>query len=333
MEKLKRNRILKTSGWVISTILLFVFTGFMYLNKIVVGSNVGALPDGYRLVEANGQAFSIKISGNNQDIPVILLHGFPESSVMWKRLMSDLNKIGYYTIAPDQRGYSYGARPNEISQYQISHLANDVITMADALGIHKFHLIGHDWGSAVGWQIAADNPERLLSFTSLSVPHLEAFSRAYQEDSTQYKASEYMRNFQTKKIPEYMLAKNNYKVLKSIWSKHQEEEIASYVNLFSQKNALTSTINWYRANFDIFSKGFDLGMIDVPVLFIWGNNDSALKRSGVEWTEDYVTGYYRFVELNASHWLIQESYDTVQKEIVSHLEKFRQIDLQSNKIE
>ena len=116
--------------------------------------------------------------------------------------------------------------------------------------------------------------------------------------------------------------KNNYEVLKSIWDKHQDEEIASYVNLLSQQNALTSSINWYRANYELFNQGFDIGMIDVPVLFVWGNKDNALKRSGVEWTEDYVTGYYRFVELNAGHWLIQESYEKVQEEIVSHLKKF-----------
>ena len=294
----------------------------MYINKIVVGSNTGTLPTGYRLVEANGYVFSSKISGDNQDIPVILLHGFPESSVMWNRLMSDLNKIGYYTIAPDQRGYSFEARPEEIAQYKIFHLANDIIAIADSLGINKFHLIGHDWGSGVGWQIASDYPKRLLSFTSLSVPHLEAFSRAYRDDSLQYIASDYMRNFQTKKIPEYMLAKNNYELLKPIWSKHQDEEIASYINLLSQKNALTSAINWYRANYDMFNQGFDIGMINVPVLFVWGNKDSALKRSGVEWTEDYVTGYYRFIELDADHWLIQESYEKVQKEIVAHLKKF-----------
>lgn len=322
MEKSKRNRILKFSAVATLLILLVLLMGFMYINKTVVGSNTGTLPAGYRLVEANGYVLSTKVSGDNQDIPVILLHGFPESSVMWNRLMSDLNKIGYYTVAPDQRGYSFEARPQEIAQYHISHLAKDVIALADSLGINKFHLIGHDWGSGVGWQIASDYPERLLSFTSLSVPHLEAFSRAYREDSLQYIASGYMRNFQTKKIPEYMLAKNNYELLKSIWSKHQDEEIASYINLLSQKNALTSAINWYRANYNMFIQGFDIGMINVPVLFVWGNKDSALKRSGVEWTEDYVTGYYRFVELDADHWLIQESYEKVQKEIVAHLKKF-----------
>ena len=322
MIKSKRNKALKISVITAILLLLVLLLGFIYMNKIVMGSNVGTLPAGYTLIEANGYAFSTKISGDKQDIPVILLHGFPESSVMWEKLMSDLNKTGYYTVAPDQRGYSYKARPDEISQYQISHLANDVIGIADSLGIDKFHLNGHDWGSGVGWQIASDYPERLRSFTSLSVPHLEAFSRAYQEDSLQYMASDYIRNFQTKKIPEYMLANNNYEVLKSIWSEHEEEEITSYVNLLSQTNALTSTINWYRANYNMFSKGFDTGMIDVPVLFVWGNKDSALKRSGIEWTEDYVTNYYRFVELDAGHWLIQESYEKVQKEIVLHLGKF-----------
>ena len=322
MDKSNRKMILKFIAVATLLLLLVLLAGYTYLNKIVIGSNAGTLPTGYKLIEANGYRFSTKISGSNQDVPVILLHGFPESSIMWKRLMLDLNKIGYYTVAPDQRGYSFEARPDEIAQYQISHLAKDVIAIADTLGIDKFHLIGHDWGSAVGWQIASDYPERLRSFTSLSVPHLEAFSRAYREDSLQYKASDYMRNFQRKKIPEYMLAKNNYELLKSIWSEHQDEEITSYISLISQKNALTSAINWYRANYEKFNQGFDIGMIDVPVLFIWGNKDSALKRSGAEWTENYVPGYYRFVELNANHWLIQESYENVQEEIVSHLEKF-----------
>ena len=105
-------------------VLFLLIMAYMYINKIVVGSNTGSLPDGYTLVEANGHAFSTKISGDDQDIPVILLHVFPESSIMWNRLMSDLNKTGYYTVAPDQRGYSFKARPEEIAEYQISHLDN-----------------------------------------------------------------------------------------------------------------------------------------------------------------------------------------------------------------
>ena len=319
---MSRNRNLKISG-VIALILFSLFIiGIIYVNKVASGSGTWTLPSGCTLIEANGYTFSAKISDNNQDIPVILLHGFPESSVMWKRLIKDLNQIGYFTIAPDQRGYSHLARPSEINQYQISSLAKDVVSIADSLGIHKFHLIGHDWGSAVGWQIAARYSERLLSFTSLSVPHLDAFSRAYKEDDLQYEASNYMRFFQTKMIPEFVLAKNNYEMLKSVWSEHKNEEISSYLKLFSQKNALTTTINWYRANYTAFSERSDIGKITVPVLFVWGRNDPALLRSGAEWTQDYVVGDYHFVELNSGHWLIQESYDEVQNEIISHLEKY-----------
>lgn len=304
-------------------LFLVIIIAIIYANRIAVGSVEGSMPNGYRAVKANGHTFSTQISGDSQGVPVILLHGFPESSVMWKRLMSDLNEIGYYTVAPDQRGYSFGARPQEINQYQISHLVNDVIAIADSLGFIKFHLIGHDWGSAVGWQVAANYPARILSYSALSVPHLTAFSRAYREDSLQFKASSYMRDFQTKTIPEFMLAKNKYELLKTIWPQHDEEESSSYIDLFSQQNALTATINWYRANYALISEGADIGSVSVPTLFIWGKNDLAIQRSGIEWTKDYMTGYYRFVELDAGHWLIQESYEMVQQEIMSHLAKFK----------
>ena len=320
--KSKRNKTLKISAFIVLVIFAGLAFVYMYVSKVGRGSNEGILPTGYTLVEANGYSFTTKLSGDKQDIPVILLHGFPESSVIWNRLTADLTYMGYYTVAFDQRGYSFKARPDEASQYEISHLASDVIAMADALGIKEFHLIGHDWGSAVGWQVASDYPARLKSFTSLSIPHLAAFSRAYIEDSIQHTSSKYIRDFQTNKVPEYMLAKNDYEVLRSIWSAHDEDEIASYINLFSQEKALSSAINWYRANYNLFVKGFDTGKIDVPVLFIWGNEDKAVQRSGVEWTKSYVSDYYRFVEVNAGHWLMQESYEEVQKEIVQHLEKF-----------
>ncbi len=314
--------MLQISGIIAAILLIVLFIGLFYINRIATGTKQGTTPQGYRLIEANGYSFAVKLSGNEQDTPVILLHGFPESSRMWNKLMSELNQGGYYTIAPDQRGYSYTARPKEISKYQITHLTQDIIAIADQLGIDQFHLIGHDWGSVVGWKIATDFPERLYSYTALSVPHLTAFSRAYKEDKRQHEASKYIRNFQKPKIPEFMLAKNNYKLLKRIWFKHNAQEKAAYLTLFQQKHALSGAINWYRGNYYLFNQATDIGEVTIPVLYLWGNKDFALLRSGVEWTEEYVSGYYRFVELEAGHWLIQEAYETVRNEIVDHLAKF-----------
>jgi len=319
MQRIKK---LKRLGIFTILLLLILFAGGFYINKIAIGSGIGLLPEGYQIVEANGHQFSIKLDGDDNNIPVILLHGFPETSVMWNRLSKDLNNNGYYTIAPDQRGYSYGARPLETNEYQISHLSDDVIAIADALGIDKFHLIGHDWGCAVGWYIAANHPDKLISFSALSVPHLTAFTKAYKEDPMQYEESNYIRFFQYKKIPEFVLARNKYKLLKSFYTKHGESERASYINLFNQKNALTGAINWYRANYGLFSEGHDIGKISVPSLFIWGNQDIAIMRSGAEWTQEYISGYYKFLELDSGHWLVQESYDQVSEEIFAHLDSF-----------
>ena len=323
---MNRKKLFKISSTVFGLIILITIIGYFYISSVGTGNREASVPEGYEVLETNGYRFSTRISGNSQNTAVILLHGFPESAQMWTRLMGDLNSQGYYTIAPDQRGYSAGARPLEKEKYQLPALASDVIGIADALGVEKFHLIGHDWGAGVGWQLAADHPGRLLSFTALSVPHIDAYVKAYFEDSAQFVASNYIRQIRTPKLPEFFLARNDYEVLgKHAWSSHSEEEKNAYLNLFSQKHALTCALNWYRANYELFVGSTDLGKVSVPSLFIWGNNDPALKRYGAEATEDFVSAYYRFVELDAAHWLVQEKYDEVYDEIITHLRKFDQI--------
>ena len=302
-------------------LLLIAFVAFRYISSIASGSQEGSVPEDCDVIEANGHSFSVRTSGDKLHTPVILLHGFPESSIMWTNLMSDLNDKGYYTVAPDQRGYSPGARPGDVNQYKISYLVDDVLAIADALGLDSFHLIAHDWGSGVGWVLAANHANRVLSYSCMSVPHPSALSRAYREDKEQYEASSYVRGFQSKIIPEYMLARKDYRLLRSIWSDHSDEEIVSYLELFRQKNSLTAALNWYRANMSVFTENIHFDNVSIPVLFLWGNKDMALRRSGVEWTKDYVEGYYRFEEMEAGHWLIQESYRQVYEAIVEHLEQ------------
>ena len=95
--------------------------------------------------------FTCRVSGmDNNKGTIILLHGFPETSRMWVELINLLDINGYNIIAPNQRGYSSGARPSKISDYSIEKLSKDIIDIANEFKIDKFHLVGHDWGSAVG---------------------------------------------------------------------------------------------------------------------------------------------------------------------------------------
>src|SRR4051812_2592536 len=85
--------------------------------------------------------------------PVLLLHGFPETSTCWRRVMESLAAAGYRAVAVDQRGYSPGARPTGVAAYEITELVDDVVGWLDALGLDRVDLVGHDWGAAVGWAV------------------------------------------------------------------------------------------------------------------------------------------------------------------------------------
>ena len=112
--------------------------------------------------------FDARAEGPADGELVLLLHGFPQTSLSWRHQLGALAAAGYRAVAPDQRGYSPGARPADVAEYRIERLVGDVLGFADALGVERFHLVGHDWGGAVAWQVAGRHPERLRTVTSLS---------------------------------------------------------------------------------------------------------------------------------------------------------------------
>ncbi|MEI2639114.1 MAG: alpha/beta fold hydrolase [Microthrixaceae bacterium] len=135
---------------------------------------------------------------------VILLHGFPQSRTSWRELTPQLVDRGYRVIAPDQRGYSPGARPRRRRDYTLDKLAGDVIALADAADVERFHVVGHDWGGAVAWALGANHSDRVASVTSLSTPHPQAMISSLMS-SDQLLRSWYMLYFQLPVVPELMV--------------------------------------------------------------------------------------------------------------------------------
>jgi pimeloyl-ACP methyl ester carboxylesterase len=258
--------------------------------------------------------------------PVILLHGFPETSIMWVNLMERLAGEGYRCFAPDQRGYSPSARPEGIEHYIYQELALDVIKLADVLSFGKFHLIGHDWGSTIGWAIVSLYPERVHSWTAMSVPHMDAFRSALADDPDQQTRSQYIAFFREPEQPEKILTANDLESLRALWSSIPKDQVEEYITVFSKTGALTAALNWYRANSFSLEHGYQgamFGPVSHPTLLIWGNRDIAIGRAAVERTGQHMKGPYRLVELNAGHWLIQEEPDRVHDEILGHLRSNR----------
>lgn len=266
---------------------------------------------------ANGMTFRCRVCGlENSGEPIILLHGFPETSHMWEGILRSFASRGYRCLAPDQRGYSPGARPNNVASYRINEIASDVIALADAVGFQKFHLVGHDWGSGCGWTVVQLYRDRVNSWSALSVPHLDGFSTAKKVDPDQRKRSWYMDLFQIPVIPEMLLGFATAGS-SSLWKLSSDQEVADYLSVFKQFDGRKATINWYRANKEL---PVQYGDVSLPTILIWGNQDTAIARAGVEMTKQYMKGEYSLIELDAGHALVQEKFERVNQEILSHIQ-------------
>ena len=266
--------------------------------------------------------FDCRVSGHESNELIILLHGFPETSYMWIKLMEKLSSLGFYCLAPDMRGYSQNACPRGVKNYTVNKLSEDILNIAKCLHADKFHLIGHDWGAGIGWNIVYQHPERIISWTALSVPHSRALGKAIKTDGEQKKKSRYIGWFLFPFIPEIILRRNNFEKFRKLWKHSSPEELDNYLAVFGRRPTLTAALNYYRANFRR-GKRQAIGGITAPTLFIWGKNDLAIGTAAVENNHKYMKGDYTFLPLDGGHWLVQTNYPEVEKAVVDHVTKWK----------
>jgi pimeloyl-ACP methyl ester carboxylesterase len=254
-----------------------------------------------REIGANGLRFEALASGPADGEAVILLHGYPQSASSWRGTAGWLADQGYRVVAPSLRGYSPGANPPDAASYAMSVLVADVIGIADAEGIDRFHLVGHDWGGALAWMVAGAHPGRLLSLTVISTPHPAAMRMALTS-STQALRSSYMGFFRLPRVPELVLQAGNFAQMgfgcrvsglpKKAWLRDRAH--------LRRIGGLRGPLNWYRGTATAMGKP---RRITVPTMYIWGRHDLFLGRTAARLTAKFVTGPYRFVDLDAGHWI------------------------------
>ncbi|MET0448325.1 MAG: alpha/beta hydrolase [Aeromicrobium sp.] len=259
--------------------------------------------------------FDVRTTGPADGEPVVLLHGFPETSLSWTSVAARLADAGLRVIALDQRGYSPGARPTEVASYATGLLADDVIGVADALGIGTFHLVGHDWGAAVAWLVAGRHPDRVRTLTAVSVPHLTAYNAALRDDPEQQQKGSYIGLLrQAGKAEDLLLADGARRLTAMYGDDVPVALVVRYVAHLADPGALTAALNWYRA------MGADLAetpRTQVPTTYVWGERDMAIGRVPAEACGDFVDADYRFVELDGiGHWIPEQAADSLAEAII-----------------
>ena len=243
---------------------------------------------------------------------------------MWTGVMEQLAAEGYHCLAPDQRGYSPAARPDDVDRYRYEDLASDVLALAQASGFATFHLVGHDWGAIAGWAAIAVDHEPIKSWTSLSIPHYQACAQAVRDDPEGEMYRGMLTVFTARDgSAEAMFSAEDFALLKATWVHSSPTEVEDYLEVFRSPGALTGALNWYRASDGhrraLGTDTIDFGPVGTPTLLIWGKNDPYVRRMPVDLAANLMRGPYRVIEADAGHWLVQEAPELVHNELLEHL--------------
>ena len=260
---------------------------------------------------------------------VLLLHGFPQSRHSWREQVPALGAAGYRAIAPDQRGYSPGVRPDpaaDLGAYGVDRLVADVLDLAAAAGHGgaPFHLVGHDWGAHVSWATAHRHPERIASLTILSRPHPTAFRRAFRENADeQQHRSRHHKAFHDPATADALLEEDGRRFKRNLANNGvPEASIADYYSVLGTRPALESALAWYRAAGAL--TGTEVGTITVPTLYIWGDADATVGPSAARWTAEHVKAPYRFEILpGVGHFSTDQAPAEITRLLLEHLASYR----------
>jgi pimeloyl-ACP methyl ester carboxylesterase len=264
------------------------------------------------MLSINGLRMHVVSAGEGP--AVLLLHGFPDTHVVWRNQIQALAAAGYRVIAPDLRGYGKTDAPTEVQAYAMQQLCADVLALLDALGLDKVSLVGHDWGAALGWRLCAAAPQRFERFAALSVGHLKAVLRA---GIGQHLRFFYMVIFCIPGFSEWLLKAGDWRILRKFTRDRSQPE--HWIRDLSPDGRLTAALNYYRANTKP-GGGQGSSRVTVPVMGVWSDGDSALGERQMRDSAAYVQAGFRYERIDgADHWMQLTAPDRVNALLLDFL--------------
>jgi pimeloyl-ACP methyl ester carboxylesterase len=265
------------------------------------------------IVNANGAELYVEEHGTGE--PVLMLHGWPDSSALWRNQVPVLTANGFRVITPDLRGLGQSSMLQEKDAYKLRAPVADVAAVLDALGIETAHVVGHDWGAAVAWLAAIFLQPRVRTLTVLSVPHPLAPQTRRQREMAWYQLF-----FQFEGVAEATLTYDDWAFFRD-WAQEYKDTDQAIANL-SRPGALTASLNWYRANLAPRMPGPqpELPPVTAPTLAIWSDGDRYLDGARVRASREHVSGPWRYEEIaGASHWIPLDAPEKLNELLLGQL--------------
>lgn len=259
---------------------------------------------------------------------MLMLHGFPEFWYSWRHQISEF-ATDYKVVALDLRGYNESEKPKEVEAYRMQELMRDVEGVILGLGYQSCVLVGHDWGGAIAWNFAYKYSQRVAQLIVMNLPHPALFSEALRSNPQQVFRSWYIFLFQLPGIPEWILQWNDYDAIATAFktmaidkSTFTTADLNAFKNAAAKSGAITAMLNYYRNIFQGFAQPQSWGILEVPTLMIWGEEDAALGKELTYGTEAYVQDFrIRYIP-HCSHWVQQEQPQLVNQYIREFLNSY-----------
>ncbi len=297
------------------------------------------------LISVNGVELEVFEAGKeNVGNPIVLCHGWPEHAYSWRHQISALAAAGYHVIVPNQRGYGNSSKPEDVTAYDINHLAGDLVALLDHFGYEDAVFLGHDWGATVVWGLTLLYPKRVRKIINLSVPYMDRgpmpwltfLEELFGEDN-------YFIHFNKKPgVADAIFDQNTHQFLRNMYRKNEpvlepepgmalintalrkeergepimtEDDLAVFVSAF-QSSGFTGSVNWYRnldRNWHILGEADPI--IHQPALMIYGDRDPVAKSPTLTQNVPNVD----IVSLDCGHWIQQEKPEETNRIILDWL--------------
>ena len=200
--------------------------------------------------EVNGARIAYERNGNGY--PLLLLHGYPETRRMWRKVASALTSR-FDVVAMDLRGYGDSDRPADESSYDKRTMAEDALALAGSLGWDRFFLAGHDRGGRVARRLAADHPEAIVGASLLDILPLEyIFSQGRDGYARRYW---HWYFFLQRGLPERLIKVDPAAFVNHLFARRGDvldpDDVAHYTEAFTRPGTVESTLSDYRTAFEV----------------------------------------------------------------------------------